>query len=302
MAAITAEMVKELREKTGAGMMDCKKALAESSGDMEKAVEYLRKQGVASAAKKAGRLASEGLVDIQIQGNSASILEVNCETDFVAKTPDFQDFLAKLNRQILNSRPNSLEALLQQKFPNTDKTVELVVKELVAKIGENTSIRRFTLLQAEGGEQLGSYTHMGNKIGAVIRVKGDSAKLNSEILKDLAMHIAAACPRYIHSGQIPEEVKAKEKEIYLAQMKDSGKPKEILEKILDGKLQKFAGEVCLEGQIFIKDSTGKKTVAKHLDEADPSAKIVEFVRFQVGEGMAKKEEDFAAEVAKQLGK
>ena len=302
MAAVTAEQVRELRDKTGAGMMDCKKALAESQGDMEKAVDFLRKAGMASAAKKAGRLASEGLVEIVREGNVAAMVEVNCETDFVGKTEDFQNFLKQLTQEVAQHKPADLEALLKHNFQSQGKPVEVVVQEMVGKIGENISVRRFSLLQAGQGEQFGAYLHMGNKIGAIVKAKGDPAKLKEEALKDVAMHVAAAIPRYVRKEQIPAEEKAKEKEIYLAQMKDSGKPAEILEKIVEGKLAKYAADVCLEDQIFIKDPTGKKSVSKYLQEIDPSAKIVEFVRYQVGEGLAKKEEDFAAEVAKQLGK
>jgi elongation factor Ts len=295
-------MVKELREKTGAGMMDCKKALAESQGDMEKAVEHLRKQGIASAAKKASRLASEGLVEIRADGGAVAVLEVNCETDFVAKTEDFQNFVRKLGEHILKHRPRSVEDLLAQKWAGGDKTVDLVTKELIGKIGENVGVRRFALLGLAGGEQSGHYLHMGSKIGAVVKVKGDPAKVGSEILKDLAMHVAAASPRYVRPTEISQEERAKEKEIYLAQLKDSGKPPEILEKIVEGKLAKFGAEICLEEQIFIKDPAGKKPVKQFLSEKDSGARIVEFIRYQVGEGLAKKEEDFAAEVAKQLGK
>lgn len=299
MAAVTAEMVKELREKTGAGMMDCKKALGETQGDMEKAIEHLRKAGIASAAKKAGRLASEGLVEIQSDKGRAAIVEVNCETDFVAKTEDFQGFLGRLARHILKTGPKSLPELLEQKFEG-DKTLDLVTKELVGKIGENLSIRRFAVIGADAGEQLGSYLHMGNKIGAIVRVKADAAKVTPDVLREIAMHVAATSPRYVRPDQIPQEERNKEKEIYLAQMKESGKPAEIMDKIVEGKLAKFGQEICLEEQIFIKDPTGKKAVKQILKEKDPEARIVEFVRYQVGEGLAKKEEDFAAEVAKQL--
>lgn len=302
MAEITAKMVQELREKTGAGMMDCKKALNETSGDMEKAIEHLRKQGMASAGKKAGRLASEGLVEVAIEGPVAAIVEVNSETDFVAKTPDFQNFVKAVAQHVAREKPASLEALLQQTPKGASSNYETLTKELVAKIGENISIRRFSLLQAQANEKFGAYLHMGSKIGSLVKVQGDTAKLNDELLKDLAMHVAAAAPRFVHREQIPEDVKAKEREIYLAQLADSGKPKEMLEKIVDGKIGKFASEVCFQEQPFIKDSSGKKSVLKHLQETDPSGKVIEFVRFQVGEGMAKKEEDFAAEVAKQLGK
>ena len=302
MAEITAKMVQDLREKTGAGMMDCKKALNEAGGDMEKAVEDLRKSGMASASKKAGRLASEGLIDIHVEGDVAAIVEVNSETDFVAKTPDFQNFVKSVAQHVAKKRPADLAALLKQTPEGAKADFETLTKEMVAKIGENLSIRRFQVLEAAAGEKFGSYLHMGSKIGALVKVKGDAAKLNNDLLKDLAMHVAAASPRFLHREQIPADVRAKEKEIYLAQLQESGKPKEMLEKIVEGKLGKFASEVCFIEQIFVKDPTGKKSVLKHLQETDPSGQVVEFLRFQVGEGMAKKEEDFAAEVAKQLGK
>ncbi|HKX11704.1 MAG TPA: translation elongation factor Ts [bacterium] len=302
MAEITAKMVQDLREKTGAGMMDCKKALNEAGGDMEKAVEVLRKSGMASASKKAGRLASEGLIDIHVEGDVAAIVEVNSETDFVAKTPDFQNFVKSVAQHVAKKRPADLAALLKQTPEGAKADFETLTKEMVAKIGENLSIRRFQVLEAAAGEKFGSYLHMGSKIGALVKVKGDAAKLNNDLLKDLAMHVAAASPRFLHREQIPADVRAKEKEIYLAQLQESGKPKEMLEKIVEGKLGKFASEVCFIEQIFVKDPTGKKSVLKHLQETDPSGQVVEFLRFQVGEGMAKKEEDFAAEVAKQLGK
>lgn len=300
MASITAGMVKELRENTGAGMLDCKTALTEAGGDMEKAFEFLRKKGIASAAKKSGRLASEGLVQIQISDNIATLVEVNSETDFVAKNEEFQGFIKRVAQHILKKKPANLKELLGQNFEDSPKTVELITQELVAKIGENISIRRFILLEAAPEEILGSYTHMGSKIVTLVKVKGDRQKITEEVLKGLAMHVAAAHPRFLDREKIPEEVKAKEKEILLAQIKDSGKPPEILEKIVQGKINKFFNEVCFLDQIYIRDPDGKNSVAKYLKAIDPEAKVVDFVRYQVGEGMAKKEEDFAAEVAKQM--
>lgn len=302
MAEITAGMVKELREKTGAGMLDCKNALKNADGNLEKAIEELRKKGIASAQKKAGRLASEGLVCIHQGDGAASLVEINCETDFVGKTEEFQSFVKEIAEQVYRHQPADLQGLQAQNMDSHGKSVEEVTREMVAKIGENISIRRFVFLKAAPGEQLGAYTHMGSKIGAVVKIKGDPAKINEEILKDIAMHVAAAAPMFVRKDQIPEEIRKKEKEIYLAQMKDSGKPPEVLEKIIEGKFKKFAGDVCLEDQIFIKDATGKITVAKYLQGFDPSAKVVEIARFQVGEGLDKKEEDFAAEVAKQVSK
>lgn len=300
MSTITAGMVKELREKTGAGLLDCKNALTKCGGDMEKAIENLRKKGMASAAKKSGRLASEGLLHLQVEGNVASLVEVNSETDFVAKNEAFQKFVAQIGNLILQKRPANLEEMLKLDFEGSGKDVGLVTKEMVVKIGENISIRRFTVMEAGPGENLGAYTHMGSKIAAIVKVKGDSEKLSEEVLKELAMHVAAASPSFLSGDRIPKEVMQKEEEIYLAQMKDSGKPAEILEKIVQGKLKKFAAEVCFVDQSFIRDPDGKNSVAKYLKGIDPSASVVDFVRFQVGEGMAKKEEDFAAEVAKQI--
>ncbi len=301
MAAVSATQVKELREKTGAGMLDCKNALAESGGDMEQAVEVLRKKGIANAEKKASRLASEGLIAISQQAEAVAMVEVNCETDFVGKTPDFQEFVAAMAKHVVENRPESQEALLEQVFAS-GKTIAQVTQEKVAKIGENIGIRRFKLIEIKEGEIAGSYTHMGSKIGTVVKVKGDKAKIDEDAVRGVAMHVAAASPRFVRADQIPQEVLDKEKEIYLAQMQDSGKPENILEKIIEGKVKKFATEVCVEDQIYIKDPDGKQSVKKFLQALDPKAEIVEFVRFQVGEGMEKKEEDFAAEVAKQLGK
>lgn len=302
MATISASMVKELREKTGAGMLDCKNALQETGGNLDKALEALRKKGIASAEKKSGRLASEGLIYIHQEGNKASLVEVNCETDFVGKNQEFQNFVKEVAKHAFQKNPATLEDLLAQNFGESGKTLELVTKELVAKIGENISVRRFHLIEGGSGEILGAYTHMGSKIGSIVKVSGDPGKIGEEDVRGVAMHVAAVAPRFVRSDQIPQEVLKKEKEIYLAQMKDSGKPENILEKIVEGKLKKFGSEVCLEEQIYIKDPDGKNTVGKFLKTLDPNARVVEFIRFQVGEGMAKKEEDFAAEVAKQIGK
>lgn len=300
MTEITAGLVKELRERTGAGMMDCKKALAETNGDLEKSIDVLRKKGMDSASKKAGRLASEGLVAVASDGGVFAVVEVNSETDFVAKTEDFQNFIRLLADHVAKSTPNNLDELLAQVPNGTGKSVAELNKELVAKLGENISVRRFSVLQASSNEKIGAYTHMGSKIISLVKIKGDASKLSEEVAKDIAMHVAAAMPRFVTASQIPEEVKEKEKEIYLAQLRSSGKPENILEKIVVGKLAKFASEVCLEDQIFVKDPNGKVSVKKHLQSVDPSAEICEFVRYQVGEGMEKKVENFAEEVAKQI--
>lgn len=301
MSAISAAMVKELREKTGAGMLDCKNALTETNGDMEKAVEELRKKGVASAAKKASRLASEGLVHIYQTNGQATIVEVNCETDFVAKNEDFQAFLKLVAARVAETQPKDLAELMNQEF-SAGKTTEQALQELIAKIGENLSVRRFATLKAEAGQLLGAYTHMGSKIGTLVLIQGDSGKIDEETQKGVAMHVAAAAPRFLKPENIPQEILDKEKEIYEAQLKDSGKPAEMLEKILPGKLKKFASEVCLTEQIYIRDPNGKNSVVKFLKSLDPQAEVIAFVRYQVGEGLEKKQEDFAAEVAKQMGK
>jgi elongation factor Ts len=302
MPEISASLVKELREKTGAGMMDCKKALSETSGNLEKAIEHLRKQGIASASKKSGRIASEGLVDVAIQDGWAAMVEVNCETDFVAKTPDFQKFVQQITQHILRQKPKILEELLKQHLEETNETIEFTTKEKIAKIGENISIRRFVLIGSEPGEMFGSYIHMGNKIGGLVKISTQSPKVTPDVTKEIAMHIAASVPRFVRRHDIPEDEKAKEREIYRSQLQESGKPKEILDKIIEGKLAKFASEVCLEEQVFIKDPTGKKSVLKHLQEFDPQIQIKTFVRYQVGEGLSKREENFAEEVAKQIQK
>ena len=300
MAAISATMVKDLREKTGAPMLDCKNALNEAGGDLEKAVEVLRKKGMASAAKKSGRLASEGLVHIHLEGKNAAMVEVNCETDFVGKTDEFQSFVKQVAQHVFKNNPKDRDALLTQTWASAGKSVEEITREMVARIGENISVRRFHYITGKPDQFIGQYIHMGSKIGALVLIQG--SKLPDEALRGVAMHVAAAAPRFVSADRIPQAVLDKEKEIYLEQMKDSGKPAEILEKIIDGKVKKFASEVCLDDQIYIKDPEGKLTVSKYLKSLDPQAKILDFVRFQVGEGLEKKQENFAEEVAKQMGK
>ncbi len=296
MSEISASKVKELRERTGAGMMECKKALTEASGDLDLAIENLRKSGVLKAAKKASRVASEGLVQIALLDALASVLEINCETDFVTKNQDFVDLLSETNQIILKNQPASVEALIALKsIKDTSKTLGERVTDLVATIGENIAIRRFHLIKAEAGEKLGSYTHMGSKIGVVVRIKGN---IEDAVLKDVAMHVAAAAPRYLSPKHIPEAVLVSERAIYRETMKNEKKPPEIIEKILDGKVKKFAEDVCLTEQIYVKDPSGKQHVLEFLKRIDKNAEIVEFVRLQVGEGIEKKKEDFAEEVAK----
>lgn len=296
MAEITADMIKDLRIKTGAGVLDCKKALTESNGDLEAAVEALRKSGAAKADKKTGRITAEGRIALKVDGKQGVMVEVNSETDFVAKNPEFQNFSDELAASILQTKPANVEALLKSSLRGS--TVEEVLKGLIAKIGENISVRRFTVLQAAADEVVGSYVHMGNKIGVLVKIKGPQDKINEGTTRDVAMHVAASAPQYLSREKIPAEIIAKEKEIYLEQMKDSGKPANVLEKIIEGKISKFADEVSLVSQAFVKDPTGKQSVSQFLKQIDAGLSVVDFVRYQVGEGIAKKSEDFASEVAK----
>jgi elongation factor Ts len=296
MAEISANLIKELREKTGAGVLDCKKALTETGGDLEKAVDQLRKSGVTKAEKKSGRITTEGRVSVKIEGNQAALVEVNCETDFVAKNPDFQNFSEGLAALVLKEKPKDLSAL--QELSLNGQKVKDILQNMVAKIGENISVRRFQLVSAASDEKLGSYIHMGNKIGVVVKIKGPADKITDGAVRDVAMHVAASSPQYLSREFIAAEAIEREKAIYQEQMKDMKKPPQVLEKILEGKLARFADEVCLVSQPFVKDPTGKQSVADFLKAIHPEIKVTEFVRYQVGEGMTKKTDDFAAEVEK----
>ncbi len=298
MAEISTQLVKELREKTGAGIVDCKKALVESGGDFEKAVDVLRKTGAAKAEKKSGRITAEGRIVILSQGADTVIAEINSETDFVAKNPEFKAFTDGVAALILSTDPKDIATLLSA--PYQGKKLQDVLQDLILKIGENISIRRFQKIHAGSDEKIGSYIHMGDKIGVLIRLKGPAGTLNDSLLRDVAMHIAAASPQYLSKEQIPASVIEHEKEIYREQMKDLNKPAPVLEKILEGKVLRFADEVCLLNQIFVKDPTGKQTIDQYLKQVNPEIQTLEFIRYQVGEGIARKESDFAAEVAKQL--
>jgi len=280
---ITAKQVKELRDRTAAGMMDCKKALVEAEGDIELAIENMRKSGAVKAAKKAGRVAAEGVILAKIEGSVALIAEVNCETDFVAMDKSFLAFANKIAEIALANKVASVEALNELAYD--DETVEVARANLVSKIGENISIRRLQIVE---GENLGAYVH-GGKIGVITVLKGGDA----DLAKDLAMHVAAAAPQYVRPEDVPADVVAKEKEIQLAIAVESGKPEAIAEKMVSGRMAKFSGEVSLTGQPFIKDPAIK--VAKLLKDA--GAEVVSFIRLEVGEGIEKKVEDFAAEVA-----
>ncbi|MGE0081828.1 MAG: translation elongation factor Ts [Thiohalomonadaceae bacterium] len=286
MAEITAQLVKELRERTGAGMMECKKALTETGGDIEAAIEHMRKTGMAKADKKAGRTAAEGVIAIQGDAKRLAMVEVNCETDFVAKGDDFQAMANAIAQQVLADKPADLDALLALPLAGGASVAD-TLKEKIAKIGENMAVRRFALFEAANGF-LEFYRH-GTRIGVVVEMEGGDAQL----AKDIAMHVAASRPICVSADQVPAETIEKEREIYTAQAADSGKPAEIVAKMVEGRVQKFLKEVTLLGQPFVKNPD--ETVEKLLKAA--GAKVVNFARFEVGEGIEKKKVDFAEEVA-----
>ena len=290
---ITAAQVKDLREKTGAGMMDCKKALTETNGDMEKAIEYLREKGIAKAGKKSGRIAAEGLVECYISedGKTGAIVEVNAETDFVAKNQEFKDFVMDVAKQIVEKNPADVEAILaQESISEAGKTVQEVLTNKIATIGENMNIRRFARFESEG--LVAKYIHGDGKIAVLIEV----TKNNPDLAKDICMQIAAARPEFVRDSEVPEERVAKEMEILKVQAMNEGKPEAIAEKMVQGRLKKFYAEICLVDQEFVKDPS--KKISDILKENDMD--VVRFVRFEKGEGIEKKEENFAEEVAKQL--
>jgi len=290
--AITAALVKELRERTGAGMMECKKMLQQTDGDIEAAIEEMRKSGQAKAAKKAGRIAAEGLIVISTadDGKSAAMAEVNCETDFVAKDENFSSFAASVADRALNSEADDVEALTQLPLTDGDETtIEQAREALVAKIGENMSVRRFVRMRSSGG--IYSYRH-GVRIGVLVDMEGGDEELG----RDIAMHIAASNPLCVAESDVPADVLEKEREIYREEARQSGKPENILDKIIEGKVRKYLEGVTLLGQAFVKDPD--TTVGKLLEKS--GARVVAFRRFEVGEGIEKKQEDFAAEVMAQV--
>lgn len=308
--AITAGMVKELREMTGAGMMDCKKALTETNGDMDAAVEVLRKNGQAKAEKKSGRIAAEGLCRVAMDGDQkAAVVEVNSETDFVAKNADFQSFVEAVATQAVESDAEDLDAFLGEGWKeDSSKTVKEVLVEKVAVIGENLNIRRFEKVVAENGCVV-SYVHGGGRIGVIVEaatnVVNDAIK---EALTNIAMQVAALSPKYVSTEDVSEEYKAHEKEILMAQIaqdpKMAGKPEKVIEGAVVGRLNKELKEVCLLEQTYVKAEDGKQTVAQYLaqvaKENNAELSVKKFVRFETGEGLEKKEENFAEEVAKQM--
>src|SRR5699024_1949134 len=291
--AITAQMVKELREKTGAGMMDCKKALQETDGDMEKAIDFLREKGMAKAAKKAGRIAAEGSTHIEVSGNKAALIEVNCETDFVTKNEQFQDLLRVLGKHIVQAEPKSVEEALEQDIEGEDSTAEAFINSFVAKIGEKISLRRFTLLTKSDNDAFDAYTHMAGLIGVLTLLEGTT---DDAVAKDVAMHVAAVSPSYISRDDVAKEEVEREREVLKTQALNEGKPEKIVEKMVEGRLGKFFEEICLLEQNFVKDPDQK--VKKYV--ADNGATVSTFVRYAVGEGMEKREENFTDEVMSQI--
>jgi len=291
--AITAAQVKELRERTGSGMMECKKALVDAGGDMDAAIEMLRKTGLAKADKKAGRVAAEGLiaVGVSVDGRSATLVEVNCETDFVARKAEFQEFANAIAHRILAGKPADIEALMDMPLHDGEQTsIELARKSLIASIGENINVRRYTRLDATKGI-LAHYQH-GVRIGVLVELEGGDA----ELARDIAMHIAASKPQCVAEADVPGEVLQKEREIFSAQAQTSGKPANIIEKMVDGRIRKFLAEITLVGQPFVKDPD--QTVGQLLKSA--GAGVVDFARMELGEGIEKKAENFADEVMSQV--
>ncbi len=309
--SITAGMVKELRELTGAGMMDCKKALTENNGDMEASIEYLRKNGQAKAEKKAGRIAAEGLCRVATDGDKcAAVVEVNSETDFVAKNEDFQKFVENVAEQAVASNAADIDAFMTEAWKeDSSKTVKEALVEKVSVIGENLNIRRFEKVIAENGCVV-TYVHGGGRIGVIVEattdVVNDAVK---EALTNLAMQVAALSPKYVSTEEVSEEYKAHEKEIIAAQIaqdpKMAGKPEKVIEGAVLGRLNKELKEVCLLEQTYVKADDGKQTVAQYVaqvaKENGANLSLKKFVRFETGEGLEKKEENFAEEVAKQMG-
>ena len=291
MAQITASLVKELRERTGAGMMDCKKALTQTDGNIEAAIDYLRENGIAKAAKKADRIAAEGLSYIELKGNKAVILEINSETDFVAKNEKFVALVKNVANAILAAEPKSLEEALQVQAEGG--TVEAVINEGIATIGEKLSLRRFEVLSKTDADAFGAYSHMGGRIGVLTLIEGST---DEQAAKDVAMHIAALAPRYLDESEVPADVLEHEKKVLTEQALNEGKPANIVEKMIVGRINKFLEEITVVKQKFVKDDS--LTVEKFV--ASKGGKLAKFVRYEVGEGIEKREDNFAEEVMSQV--
>ena len=309
--AVTAKLVKELREMTGAGMMDCKKALTATDGDMDKAVEFLREKGLATAQKKAGRIAAEGIVMLKVSedGKKAVAVEVNAETDFVAKNEKFQGYVAQVAELALNTKAADIDAFMEEEWTFSESaTVKEELAHQIATIGENMNIRRFTQVTEENGF-VASYTHMGGKIGVLVDVETDVVNdAVKEMAKNVAMKVAALKPLYTNDSEVSAEYIAHEKEILLAQImndpKESQKPEKVIQGMIAGRINKELKEICLLDQVYVKAEDGKQSVGKYVQEVakanNANITIKGFVRFETGEGLEKKEENFAEEVAKQM--
>ena len=291
MAQITASLVKELRERTGAGMMDCKKALTETDGNIDAAIDYLRENGIAKAAKKADRIAAEGLSYIEVKGNKAVILEINSETDFVAKNEKFVALVKNVADAILAAEPKSLEEALQVQAEGG--SIEELINEGIATIGEKLSLRRFEVVSKTDADAFGAYSHMGGRIGVLTLVEGST---DEEAAKDVAMHIAALAPRYLDESEVPADVLEHEKKVLTEQALNEGKPANIVEKMIVGRINKFLEEITVVKQKFVKDDS--LTVEKFV--ASKGGKLAKFVRYEVGEGIEKREDNFAEEVMSQV--
>jgi elongation factor Ts len=292
--AVTAQMVKELREKTGAGMMDCKKALTETDGDMEKAIDLLREKGIAKAAKKADRIAAEGSTYIEVNGNSAVIVEINAETDFVAKNDAFKNLVKEIADHLLNERPANVEEALEQKL-NGGPVLKEHINAAIAKIGEKISLRRFEIVEKNDSDAFGAYLHMGGRIGVLTVLENST---DEDVAKDVAMHVAAVNPRYINRDSVPSEEVDREREVLKQQSLNEGKPENIVEKMVEGRIRKFFEEICLIDQNFVKNPD--QTVGNYVKSKGGSVRS--FTRYEVGEGMEKREDNFAEEVMSQVKK
>lgn len=291
MAKISAAMVKELRDATGVGMMDAKRALVEVEGDMDKAVDLLREKGMAKAAKKGDRIAAEGLASIYVDGNTAAIVEINAETDFVSKNDMFQDLVKNVAKLMVENKPANMEEALA--LPTEDGSIEKSIIEATNKIGEKISFRRFEVVEKEDSQAFGAYLHMGGRIAALTVLDGTN---DEEVAKDVAMHVAAINPRYITKNQVPQAELDHEQSVLTEQALNEGKPEKIVEKMVQGRMHKFLAEICLVDQPFVKDPdvTVEKFAKNH------GATVKSFIRFEVGEGLEKREENFADEVMSQM--
>ena len=298
--SIPAQLVKELREKTGVGMMECKKALEENSGDMEKSILWLRERGMSRAAKKADRIAAEGMIQVQVSADKKSgvLVELNCETDFVSKNEDFSGFVQEVANIALAKKMSNVEELLTAKMKNGND-VKGNLTELIAKIGENMNLRRVQVLSTSNGVVSG-YTHMGGKIGTLVVLEGATGSDVEDLGKDLAMHVAAAAPRFMVEADVNAAELEQERELARKKLAEEGKPADMIEKILVGQMKKFFKEVCFIEQAFIKDPG--VTVLKHVENTKKGLKVASFARYHLGEGIEKKKENFADEVAAQLKK